>query len=421
MSLPGAGETDTKLIQFAHFNKRKLDEKQLQSTTLSILSSSLPLDSQLADIDSDLNLINRECKSDNINNGIKEQTTLDNEQILIKHNTDNNKTIDGREITTVDELNHSTVTDSVVIDENRTEPHIINSDDIIVECTSFTNDANGDVDDAIAGGEQRIDENITVVENDETDFIKTTHENVCQTDDKRIGYISDLNSVPEVINFELQTVSQIDQNELIADVSNVLNEILAVATCEAIKQSELATRTIEIRSELSDYLNKKSVEYCENTQLPFDATDTNAFVNKCDQSNALVENGVIDENFIVNVPNDIQSLEDKEVNIFNSKNVDQYKTNSKTNAPSKFIDQLPTTQDIYRQVESCYRAASASPPPVPLVTYQWEDVKRDKIKVNIINIIELVQYFILRNFWSSLFAFISVISGWLPMDLLKSL
>lgn len=280
-------------------------------------------------------------------------------------------TVDGNEVT-VEELSHTTA-------NGRTEPHIINSDEYIAATANVDDD---DDDDAIAGGEQRrIDENITVVENDETDFIQTTNnENVCKTDDTHIGCVSDINSVPEVINFELQTEPQTDHIELIAGVSAVLDEILVEAESEALKQSELASRTEVIRALFS---NEKLVEDCEKSRLSFDTNDNDANANVIEsgEPKTLVD-AVIDKidgvECAVNVPNETELLDDKEVEFLS----DARETKSATEASkSNFIDQLPTTQDIYRQVESCYRAASATPPPVPLVTYRWEDVKRDKIKV----------------------------------------
>lgn len=195
---------------------------------------------------------------------------------------------------------------------------------------------------------------------------------VCRTDIDRIiadieqeaDAVANLNSGTEVLNFELQTaidelnasITRVELETAIDDLNSTINRI----ECE-VTSAVPATTTASCSANESANATNSDVINDDDIKLQNSSAAT---VTECKST-------VIGD--------EEQSAEDLEIErLINS---DKEELKRLTNVQIENLFKSPDSRDIFKQVESCYRASSASPPPVPLDTYRWEDVRRAKIKV----------------------------------------
>lgn len=386
MSLPGAGETDTKFINFVDFNRIPIDQQEpVESTTPTTTNATPVVDAKEKEVDNeeeqppprpplpvhlDYNELEdylRTCIDDIIKIG---ESVVNNTSVETKLPIDQSDDVVCEGATQYTDAIANLVTSN---DIHTPQQRLINSDDDdLVECVpnkivgvgkqQQNNGQNDDDDDD--NDQNTVNKTIIVEKNDE---------NVCGTDSEnnnfKIG--SGLNSVPEVINFELQTV--------IDDETDLANQLRNKSIDSDVPGNQLSEKCADyVNANANDELNEPKnavkqdqsiekqcsiVELLEENLRASLAVNSDGGDDKCQRKALIIEE---------------KSLEEELAQLINA---DRKAVKSLTETQIQDLYKLPDIQDIYKQVESCYRASSASPPPVPLVTYRWEDVKRAKQKV----------------------------------------
>lgn len=196
-----------------------------------------------------------------------------------------------------------------------------------------------------------------------------------------------------------------DQSEAIPSTATVVSTAIATG---AVADTDSIVRD-------SDPVTNNDVETQSETVIISDencATDVNSPSNIDALDEALVK-----------LNNEVASLFKQSSDVLlNSKRLESQQSarpfeavassSNSTGATRESSSPQPQSEDANKYFDySLYREASSSPPPHPLITYRWEDVRRDKEKVNLI---QKLSFPLIRL---SIYVFIS---GWLPLDLFKS-
>lgn len=427
VSLPGAGETDARTINFAHINRHLSNEQQQQ------------LLSDPSDSDDDIEIEQNKKQNRSF------RRLVSNEPLVVDEDTYNDIRLVAD--TLVDEaLSTATVTVEATLSRSDTEQthDIINSsddddddDDVDAETshTEFANDyvVNSAIVDIDGGSCQTNDNNSTnnnesndnnttnntdsVVDGDKSRPPKSTTNKNLSAIDEAARQCADA-AEPDVVvvhNDQICTdknhVCRTDIDRILSGIEENAAACLPTADAEVL---ELQTAIDELnasitRAELETALDdlNSSIKRVENEVVTHSGQkDDSELINEGEDTvdrsinvNCVVKNAGNDvpstvnndnNNTTNNTNNDSESggqvnetdksYEDQEIERL--LNDDREELKRLTSSQIEKLFKLPESQDIYKQVESCYRAASVSPPPVPLETYRWEDVRRSKSKVN---------------------------------------
>lgn len=348
MSLPGAGETEPTTTVLAELNRNLANQQVQPQTTAAPTAQSIEHNrSELAHRDGEKDDLDRtNCDSNKIISG---KSIIDCETNVERTEGVESEAGDSR---------------SAAIDENR-NPCIINSDD---------NDGN------------------LAVANDHTSLAPfVINENVCDTNDIFIGNDPGKYLVAEVENIDLVAATDRSNDDVTAaaDLPDqqvpYADQSVNILTEADVKETESQPESGNLwQSEEEPIVNDEHV--CETLPLDVNVEILNPLVTENPEVNDALN--VCDTHVTETGECVSNSLEDNEVeSLFAEQQqqeagLDFTDFKSETERKLERLYRLPDIQDIYRQVESCYRASSASPPPVPLVTYRWEDVRRDKEKVS---------------------------------------
>lgn len=376
--MPGAEETDPRTINFADINRHLVSQLQKQhqrqqepevvASTAQEQSPHLPSSEALQSInaDADRHHDNGLDECDRASVTILPATKpvdRQNVAVVVNEQTLNN------EQAIVDALRNEKVATSVAPTQSN---NIINSDDYVgpnIVAVGVNSAIDGDNNNISVVGERQGDEYSSVLAHNDVRETSAVNEkgikdenHVCRTDiDPLIVVVEEnvtnINSGAEVFNIELQTAI----DHLNASIGRVELETAI----------EGLNATIErVESEV------KNDQKCTVNAINGDGLNAirNENITKYSQSDI-----VADDNERNRITSNDQSFEDQEIERLIHDDKEELKRLTDSQIQNLF--KLPESQDIYKQVESCYRETSASPPPVPLNTYRWEDVRRSKLKV----------------------------------------